>query len=189
MNRTPEPSLDVPPADDAALLVRARAGDVHAREELIRRHLDAVYALTTRMLGDADRGADAAQDAFVNALRGLDSFRGESSFRTWLLRIAANAARSAMRRTGRRRETPLEAVEPLLADGAVDPETAALAHGEASRALVLLARLPQRQREVVTLRATQGLDYREIGRIVGCSEAAARVNYHHGMKRLRELMQ
>jgi len=189
VKRSAAPPLDEPSEDDDALLVRARAGDVHAREALIGRHLDDVYALTTRMLGDADRGADAAQDAFVNALRGLDSFRGEASFRTWLLRIAANAARTMMRRSGRRRETPLELAQPLLADAAPDPASLAVQHDEAERALALLSKLPARQREVVTLRATQGLDYREIGRIVGCSETAARVNYHHGMKRLRELTQ
>ncbi|NLG61153.1 MAG: RNA polymerase sigma factor [Candidatus Cloacimonetes bacterium] len=189
MNRVIAPRLDVPNRDDAALLVQARAGDSRAREALIARYLDDVYALTTRMLGDPDRGADAAQDAFVNALRGLDAFRGESSFRTWLLRIAANAARTMMRRSGRRRETPLELAEPALADGAADPETRAVMNDDAQRALQLLAQLPPRQRQVVTLRVTEGLDYREIGRIVGCSETAARVNYHHGMKRLRELMQ
>lgn len=189
MKRSAALPLDDPSVDDAALLVRARAGDVRAREALIARYLDDVYALTARMLGDRDSGADAAQDAFVNALRGLDSFRGEASFRTWLLRIAANAARTMMRRSGRRRETPLEVAEPLLADPAPDPAALTVQHDEAERALALLSKLPARQREVVTLRVTQGLDYREIGRIVGCSETAARVNYHHGMNRLRELTQ
>jgi RNA polymerase sigma-70 factor (ECF subfamily) len=183
------PSGDDTALDDAALLVRARAGDARAREALIARHLQDVYALTTRMLGDPDRGADAAQDAFVNALRGLERFRGDSSFRTWLLRIAANAARTMMRRSGRRRETPIELAEPVLADGGMDPESAAIRLDDAERALALLAQLPAKQRAVVTLRVSEGLDYREIGRIVGCSETSARVNYHHGMKRLRELMQ
>ncbi len=189
VNRSTALPLGRPSREDAELLARARAGDVHARETLIARHVDEVFALTTRMLGDRDRGADAAQDAFVNALRGLDAFRGDASFRTWLLRIAANAARSLQRKSGRRRETPLAVVEPMLADGQRDVASATVARMEGQRALDLLARLPPRQREVVTLRATQGLDYREIGRIVGCTETAARVNYHHGMKRLRELMQ
>jgi RNA polymerase sigma-70 factor (ECF subfamily) len=177
-----------PQDDDAVLLARARAGEAHAREALIGRYLDDVYALTTRMLGNADLGADAAQDAFVNALRGLDGFRGESSFRTWLLRIAANAARSVMRTRGRRRESALELVNER-ADEAPDPAIRAEQRDEAERALALLAQLPPKQREAVSLRASQGLDYRTIAGILGCSEVAARVNYHHGMRRLRELMQ
>lgn len=171
------------------LLARARSGDAHARDALIARYLDEVFALTARMLGDRDLGADAAQDAFVNALRALGSFRGESSFRTWLLRIAANSARSMMRRNGRRRETPLNDVEAYMAAPALDPASSAVQKTEAERALTLLARLPPKQRQVVTLRVTQGMEYREIGRIVGCSETAARVNYYHGMQRLRELVQ
>lgn len=187
MNPSTALSPPHPAEDDAALLARARAGDAHARDELIGRYVDDVFALTSRMLGNAEQGADAAQDAFVNALRGLDSFRGEASFRTWLLRIAANAARTAMRRSGRRREAPLEIVEATAADPA-DPTRIVTQRSEAARAIALLAGLPARQRQVVTLRATVGLDYREIGRLLGCSETAARVNYHHGMKRLRELM-
>lgn len=173
--------------DDAELLARVRAGDGDAREALIARHLHDVYALTARLLGDADRGADAAQDAMVNALRGLDGFRGEASFRTWLLRIAVNTARSHLRRQRRRRETALELVLEE-ADPAPDAVVQTVRRAEAARALALLAQLPPKQREAVALRTGEGLDYRDIGRILGCSEGAARVNYHHGMKRLRELM-
>lgn len=176
-----------PQDDDAVLLARVRAGDAHAREALIARHLSDVYALTARLMGDPDRGADAAQDAMVNALRGLDGFRGEASFRTWLLRIAVNTARTHLRRQRRRRETALELV-PEAADPAPDAAAHTVRREEAARALELLAQLPPKQREAVALRTGEGLDYREIGRILGCSEGAARVNYHHGMKRLRELM-
>src|SRR5690606_40969261 len=89
-----------------------------------------VTGVQTCALPISDRGADAAQDAFVNALRGLDAFRGESSFRTWLLRIAANAARTMMRRSERRRETPLELAEPALADGAADPDRKSVVQGK-----------------------------------------------------------
>ena len=170
------------------LVARARSGDAHAREMLIRRYLDDVFALTSRMLGDRDMGADAAQDTFVNALRGLHAFRGDASFRTWLLRIAANTARSMMRTHRRRRETTLELVQEA-ADPAPGPAHLATMHGDADRALALLAQLPPKQRAAVALRTSEGLDFRAIGRLLGCSEVAARVNYHHGMKRLRELMQ
>jgi RNA polymerase sigma-70 factor (ECF subfamily) len=184
---TPELRLVAPSVEDeGSLVARARAGDREAQELLIGRYLRDVYAATLRILGDPDLAQDAAQDAFVNALRGLDRFRGEASFRTWLLRIAFNAARSVGRRKGRRREVTLTLVE-----NEPGPETDQAARvvqsDEAARATRLLERLPPKQRMAVTLRINQGLSYAEIGTVLDCTEGAARVNYHLGVKRLREL--
>jgi len=172
---------------ESALLARARAGEGAALEELVRRHLKDVYAVTARLLNDRELAQDAAQDALLNALNGLDRFRGEASFRTWLLRIAVNAARSVGRRKTRRREVPLDVVAESPAEL---PDTAALVgrNDEAARAVAFLDKLPEKQRMAVTLRTQQGLSYQEIGVALQCSEGAARVNYHLGVKRLRELM-
>lgn len=176
--------------DEATLIERARAGDRDARARLIERHLDAVYGLALRVLGDRDLAQDAAQDALVNALNGLERFRGEASFRTWLLRITLNAARSVGRRRTRRREVRLvtdEHDDPRLEVPGADVEL--VRREEAARAMERLQELPPKQRAVVELRINQGLGYAEIGKIVNCSEGAARVNYHLGIKRLREMMQ
>lgn len=173
--------------DETSLLARARAGESEAVAELVRLHLDAVYAVTARILCDRDLAQDAAQDAMINALRSLDRFRGEASFRTWVLRIAVNAARSVARRRTRRREVPID----VVAEQAADPSDIALltaTREEAARATALLERLPEKQRMTVSLRIHQGLSYQEIGRVLDCTEGAARVNYHLGVKRLRELM-
>ena len=74
---------------DTDLLERARSGDADA---FVRAHVDDVYRAALRVLGDPDLAADATQDAFINAIGALDRFRGESSVRTWLQRIAVNAA-------------------------------------------------------------------------------------------------
>jgi RNA polymerase sigma-70 factor, ECF subfamily len=180
-------STGPPAAEEAALLERARSGDADARNELVRRHLDDVYRLTSRILGNRDLAQDATQDAFVNALGALHRFRGDSSFRTWLLRIAVNTARSAGRRQVRRREVNL-----VLADdtamGGPDPATRTEHSLEAARAEKVLATLPRKQRLAVGMRIQQGLSYAEIGQALDCSEGAARVNYHLGLKRLRELL-
>ncbi len=172
-------------ADDAILLARARRGEREALEALLARHLDAVYALAMRILGDRDLAQDAAQDACLNALRGLSRFRGGASFRTWLLRITANAARSLGRRRGRRAEYALVDADALPADAPDPAETLAL-RSEAERIERALARLPEKQRLAVTLRIHHGLSYREIAEVTGSTEGAARVNYHLGIKRLRE---
>lgn len=185
---TPELKLVAPSMEDeAALVERARAGDRAAQDRLIGRYLSDVYGATLRILGDRDLAQDATQDTFVNALRGLDRFRGDASFKTWLLRIAFNAARSVGRRRGRRREVKLELVENQAGE-AVDPATLAVRSAEAERASRLLERLPPKQRMAVTLRIQQGLSYAEIGAVIDCTEGAARVNYHLGVKRLRELV-
>lgn len=169
---------------DAALLARAREGDADA---LLRAYMDDVYRVTLRVLGDADLAADAAQDAFMNAIGGLARFRGDSSVRTWLLRIAVNAARSVARRRSRRREVALEAASTEPARGPrLDERT--VARVEVERAERALARLPEKQRLSVSLRIQEGLSYAEIGVVIGSSEAAARVNYHYGVQRLREVL-
>ena len=172
--------------DEASLVARARAGDERAADVLVRRYLGDVYAVTARVLSDRDLAEDAAQEAFINALRGLKRFRGDASFRTWLLRIALNAARTVARRHFHRREVPLE----VAVDAACDERDAASVvaiNDEAARIAKMLEKLPEKQRMAVTLRVNQGLSYQEIGTVLDCTEGAARVNYHLGVKRLREL--
>lgn len=179
-----EPTQDVAESD---LLARARAGDGAALDLLVRRYLPEVHAITARLLNDRDLAQDAAQDALLNALNGLSRFRGDASFRTWLMRIAVNAARTVGRRKTRRREVSLEAAAERPADL---PDAAALAgqKDDAARVAAVLEKLPEKQRMAVTLRTQHGLSYQEIAVVLDCSAGAARVNYHLGVKRLRELM-
>jgi RNA polymerase sigma-70 factor, ECF subfamily len=181
------PLASEPVVSEAALVERAKAGDVDARERLVRLYLPDVFRLTSRILGDRELAQDATQDTFLNALAALGRFRGDASFRTWLLRIAMNAAHSAGRRQLRRREVSL-----VLADNepsrAVDPALRAEHSSEAGRVEMALAKLPPKQRMAVALRIQQGLSYAEIGAVLDCSEGAARVNYHLGVKRLKGLL-
>jgi RNA polymerase sigma-70 factor (ECF subfamily) len=173
--------------DDTSLLARARSGDREATELLVSRYLRDVYEMAARVLGDRDLAEDAAQDAFVNALGALHRFRGESSFRTWLLRIALNSARTLARRRGRRREVAIDLVEDIPGDSG-DEVTRIGNVDDAKRVEVVLQRLPEKQRLAVMLRLQQNLSYTEVAAALSCSEGAARVNYHLGLKRLRELM-
>jgi RNA polymerase sigma-70 factor, ECF subfamily len=187
--KKPAPPRSANDADieETALLERARAGEPEARELLVRRHLDDVFRLTVRILGDRDLAQDATQDAFVNALGALHRFRGDASFRTWLLRIAVNAARSVGRRQGRRREVSLVLADHEPTTGP-DPAVRAENATEVERVEKMLATLPTKQRMAVAMRVQQGLSYAEIAAALDCSEGAARVNYHLGVKRLRELL-
>lgn len=173
--------------DDSGLLARARAGEPDAVDQLVRKYLKDVHAVAFRLLGDADLAQDAAQDAMVSALRSLDRFRGDASFRTWIIRITVNAARTIGRRRTRRREVALDVVTDQPLDE-MDASSAVVMHDEAARAMEMLKQLPEKQRMAISLRIHQGLSYQEIASVLDCSEGAARVNYHFGVKRLRELM-
>lgn len=171
--------------DDRALVVRALKGDGSALDALVSRHHEAVYRVAYRVLGNPDSAADAAQDAFIRALSRLDGFRAESSFRTWLLRIAANTAISSGRKLTRRREVSLHGSAEWASDGA-SPERTAVLRTETERVERALARLPEKQRLAVTLRLNEELSHREIAEVLESSEGAVRVNYHLGIRRLRE---
>jgi RNA polymerase sigma-70 factor (ECF subfamily) len=170
--------------DDAQLVELARSGDERAVELLVRRHQDTAFDAAYRVVRDEDLAADVAQDAFVKALGALDGFRGDAAFRTWLVRIVINTARSALRKDKRRGERSLEALAPPA--GGEDPSRIALLRTEAARIADRLDSLPEKQRLAVTLRVFEGLSYREIADVCDSTEGAMRVNYHMGIKRLRE---
>jgi RNA polymerase sigma-70 factor (ECF subfamily) len=176
------------PVSDEALVGRARNGEEAALSALVKRHADAVYRVALAIAGDPDLAQDVSQDAFVKAFRGLDGFRGDASFKTWLLTIAANAARGALRRQGRRRETDLESAPPLVSETR-GPDRDVELSSEAAKAREALARLPEKQRLSVQLRVDEGLSFREIADVIGSTEGAARVNYFHGIRKLREWME
>jgi RNA polymerase sigma-70 factor (ECF subfamily) len=155
--------------------------------ELVRRHHASAFRVALGILKDEDGAADATQDAFVKALRGLEGFRGDASFRTWLLTIVANEARGMLRKRRRRGETELEVAGPVAASQQSAEES--LQHAqESERVKVLLETLPEKQRLAVTLRIYEGLSFKEVGVLIGSSEGAARVNYHHGIRRIREML-
>ena len=173
---------------DLELVHAGRSGDDSALGELVKRHHAAAYRVAVSLVNEDDVAQDVVQDAFIKAFRALGGFRGDASFRTWLLTITANEARGALRRSSRRKETALEDAGPVQSE-AMGPAQAAVVSQEAGRARAMLERLPEKQRLSVSLRIEEGLSFKEIGEVIGSSEGAARVNYFHGIRRLRELME
>lgn len=176
-----------PDDGDAELVGRAREGDSSALDRLVSRHHEVAFRVARGVLGDDELAADAVQDGFLKAFRSLDRFRGEARFRTWLLSIVVNEARGTLRSRRRKRESALDAVGPI-ADESTPVDEVVMVRAEADRARTMVEELPEKQRMAVTLRIDEGLSFREIGELIGSSEGAARVNYHHGIRRLRERM-
>src|SRR5581483_2237412 len=133
-----------PTPSDAELVERFRAGERAAFDELVRRHQRSILVLGHRILRSTEDARDVAQRAFVQAYKQLGRFRGESSFRTWLYRIAANLALDALRKRGR--EARLELVPAAGEQPGRDPFTE-------HRLRRAVGELPDRQRLVVELRA------------------------------------
>src|SRR2546430_11224121 len=99
--------------DHAELVSAAKAGDSRAFEELVRATYTDVYALAYRLTGNEEDARDVVQDAYLRAYKGLKRFRGEAQFSTWMYRITANCASTAMTKGKKHRHEELEDEAPL----------------------------------------------------------------------------
>lgn len=172
-------------AIDAALVARWHEGDERAATALVHRHAPALARFASS-LGERDDVDEVVQDTFVRAFQALDSFRAESSLRTWLFTIARRLVLDRRRVGARRRarEADLEAdaaTEYTVLDAVVADETQA-------RLRRAVERLTPTQREVFTLRVAEGRSYREIAGIAGTTEGAARVHYHNALRAVKEFL-
>jgi RNA polymerase sigma-70 factor (ECF subfamily) len=151
----------------------------------------ACYGLAWRLLGDADQAADATQDAFIHAYRGMASYRG-GIFRSWLLRITANASYDILRRQQRRPTSPLPDPEegaPELPDATAVNPVAEAQRSEMYRHLELaLAKLPEDQRTAIVLCDVYGMDYNEVAAMTQSALGTVKSRIHRGRLRLRELL-
>jgi RNA polymerase sigma-70 factor (ECF subfamily) len=177
--------------DEDGILSAAKAGGPHALAGLVQRYQGIVFRFLLSKTGDRDLAADLTQETFLKALRALESYRGAGAFRVWLLGIARNEFLSEIRRRGRRREQALEGslAWSHLEDPAPLPGEAWEFKQASERVRHLMDRLPEKQRTSVWFRIYDGLSFREIGEATGSSEGAARVNYFHGVRKLREWME
>jgi RNA polymerase sigma-70 factor (ECF subfamily) len=171
--------------DDAALVSAWRQGDEQAAATLVRRHTGALGRFLYGAGAPPGEIEDLVQETFIKAFRAVDGWRGEASFRSWLFRIGSN-----LRKDQFRRERGHQMVEIMEADLRADADPAAETEArEAERRIAGgVASLPRLQREVFLLRAQQGMEYDEIAGALGTTPGAARVHYHHAVKRLKELI-
>jgi RNA polymerase sigma-70 factor, ECF subfamily len=169
--------------DDAALIERWRGGDERAATTLVERHAQAI-ARFVASLGERDEVEEVVQDTFVRAFGSLDSFRGESTVRTWLLTIARNLLRDRQR--GRKRAKFHVEIQDDDIVSSLDALEGTVAAETEQRLRAAVDTLSPMQRSIFTLRVTEGMSYREIAIAVGSTEGAARVHYHNAMRIIRE---
>jgi RNA polymerase sigma-70 factor (ECF subfamily) len=188
--------------EDEELVARLRAGEEEAFVALVARHRASMLRLARSLVSSSAVAEEVVQDTWVGVLRGIDGFAGRSSFKTWLLRILVNRARTTS--TRERRSVAIGDAGPAVdssrfgAGGAwssppqhwiEDSEDRMLAQSLAQRIEETLQELPERQREVVTLRDVDGLSSKEVCEVLDISEANQRVLLHRGRSHLRQALE
>lgn len=185
MHATPLPVMPTPSsADDVALAAR---GDRRAFERLYRAHVDKVFTLCARMVGERTRAEELTQDVFVRAWEKLAQFRGDSAFGTWLHRMAVNVVLNERQAEQRRRAR--------YDDGIEDPDH--LPHGDVRPLPVpglamdleaAIALLPPGARKVFLLHDVEGYTHEEIAGMLGVTAGGCKAQLHRARMLMREAL-
>jgi RNA polymerase sigma-70 factor, ECF subfamily len=170
-------------ASDEQLAARAAQGDARALDELLKRHIGLVHGVCRRVLSNADDALDATQEALLSIARKIHTFDGRSRFSTWCYRVATNAALDEARR-GNRRPRPVETLpEPVTNARGPDAEIAGRLDVDAA-----LSELIPEYRAAVVLRDLVGMDYAEIGEVLGIPPGTVRSRIARGRAALADLL-
>lgn len=178
------------PADEREILERIRAGDIEAVRYLFEEHRTRIYRVCLLYTDSSDDAKDVLQETFLRAYKSIRRFRGDSSFTTWLTRIAINICLN-MRRDRRSSES-LEADKLDLIrhhkqePGPPDPEQALRSRELRERIMSLVDRLPPRERMAFVLKHFEELKIREISALMQISEGTVKSFLHRAVVTLRE---
>jgi RNA polymerase sigma-70 factor (ECF subfamily) len=177
---------------DRELVRESRRGDREAFRELVERYQRKVLAVASGMVSNRDDALELTQETFVKAYENLHKFKGESSFYTWLYRIAVNLAIDSRRRDRRHPTVSLadrvtgEDMESVLIDRRPnDPYQLARAHEIGERVARAINELTPDHKAVILLREVEGLSYDDISRVMQCSKGTVMSRLHYARKKLQ----
>lgn len=174
-------------SDMENLIEEAQGGDHRAFEEIVRRTYSETYTLAFRLTGDEEDARDVVQETYLRVHKGLNKFRGDAQFSTWLHRITANCANTFLGRRIRQKTDPLPNDVNLIDESPHrDPAHRADVGDLRNHLTDALRNLPPKLRAVVVLRDIYDLPHEAIADELGISESAAKVRLHRARKRLRE---
>ncbi len=181
---------------DEELIEQIRRGERAAFQALVEKYQRRMYGVAYGVLGNREDALDAVQEAFVKAYRSLARFKGQASLYTWLYRITFNAAIDLARKAGRRDEVELrEEIEPEeekgeypVAPSSESPSDQLMRKELGGLIDDAIQKLPPDQRTAIVLREVEGLSYKEIAKVMRCSEGTVMSRLHYGRKKLQELL-
>lgn len=186
------------PAEDAALLSDLKAGEEAAFERLVAAYGPRMRATALRLTRNEADANDVVQEAFLHAIRGLDSFKGEARIGTWLHRIAVNAALMKIRARARRPEVDIHDLLPRFGDGGnhlepmvvleCRPDQSVARGEEAALVRRCIDELPTNYRTALILKDIEELEYPEIADQLGLTLNATRIRIHRARQALRKLL-
>ena len=195
--KTADPVQEEPapaaPEDETVLVKRAREGDLLAYDELIQRYQERIYATVYHMTSNHEDANDLAQEAFIKAFHALKSFKGGSSFYTWVYRIAVNKTINFLKQ---RKNKAQMSLDDLDFNAEHDPDLVALISDKTPRREVNLSELQEKLNEamqklsephrlVVTLHDVQGLSHEEIAKIMECNIGTVRSRLFYARQQLQ----
>jgi RNA polymerase sigma-70 factor (ECF subfamily) len=192
--RREEEQVPAPPQiDEMELVKRARDGDLESYDELVKRYQERIYATVYHMTSNHEDANDLAQEAFIKAFHALKSFKGGSSFYTWVYRIAVNKTINFLKQ---RKNKAQMSLDDLDFNAEHDPDLVALISDKTPRREVNLAELQEKlngamqklsepHRLVVTLHDVQGLSHEEIAKIMDCNIGTVRSRLFYARQQLQ----
>ena len=169
--------------DDNELIQKFQNGDEKAFEQLVRNNLNNVFGFFMKVTRDEMSAEDLTQDVFMKLYKNLKNFRHDSNFSTYLYRINSNTVNSWITRNKWKNLLHLDQA-PDKGEYDIKNE----AEWTKEELWSEISKLPNKQRRVMILRITDSLSYSEISKITGMSEGTAKVNFHHGLKKLKEVL-
>ena len=183
-------------AADADLVRRAQAGDARAFDSLVTRYRGKVYGMCYHLVQNEQDAWDLAQDAFIKAWRALASFKGDSSFYTWIYRIAHNAGYDWLRKKRIQGEgefddeigKPIAAGAEAVPKGDRRPDEVLKNRELGDRIKDAIAQLSPDHRTAILLREVEGLSYEEIAEVMGISLGTVMSRLFYARKKLQELL-
>lgn len=175
-------------SDELVLIQKFKNGDEQAFNQLVLQYQEKIYWIVRRMLPDHDDADDITQNVFIKAYQSLKSFKGDSSFYTWIYRIAINLSLNEIRRKKLRRTFSLDEETVHL----YSKEESPLEKLEGAERKKLIQEaidtLPEKQKKVFILRYFDELPYEEISKILDTSVGGLKANYFHAVKRIGEYL-